>query len=157
MADYKNKGGRPEISEIEKNEILRKLQPYLQGGLSIGKALREVRIPSSTFYDLMKKDDRFSEEITHFRNFISILVNNAMVRELMMIVEKQNGNPEKGINPQELSKDDRKFLWKFALSSNLTKDEFGRRNNETSFDPEVEIQKVKSILEEASTKEIFHN
>ncbi|HSW88831.1 MAG TPA: hypothetical protein VLG12_06740, partial [Candidatus Saccharimonadales bacterium] len=67
MKSITNKGGRPEISEIQKEEILRKLQPYLQSGISISKALQEVHIPPSTFYDLMKKDQRFSDKITRFK------------------------------------------------------------------------------------------
>lgn len=156
MSDSKNKGGRPEISEEQKQSFLRKLQPYLQSGMNMGKALQEAQIPKSTFYDLMRRDVEFSEEIQHLKNYISVLVNNAIIRELMIISEKQNGNSAKGIMPQPLSKDDRKFLWKFALNSNLTTEEFGRRHRTELFDPEAEIQKVKRIIEENSSKEIYH-
>ncbi|MDP2693115.1 MAG: hypothetical protein Q8O88_05760, partial [bacterium] len=107
MIDNKNKGGRPWLTEEQKAQrkdcLLQKLEPYLKSGLSVNKALREARIHNSEFYNYMREDRLFGEKVRHFRDFISILVNNILFRELMSIVEKQIGNESKGIKPQTLS------------------------------------------------------
>ncbi len=151
-----NKGGRPPISQEQKQEMLSKLEPYLKIGLSIRKACIQAGIPRANFYKCNEEDEEFRYQIERFQQFLSVLVNNAIVRELQVIVEKQNGNEATGIRPQFLNKDDIKFLWKFVLNSNLTKEEWGRRENVSSFDPEVEIQKVKAIMIESTTRQIFH-
>ena len=97
----------------------------------------------------MAEDEFFRDEVECFKQYISVLVNNAIVHELMVIVEKQNNN-------EPLSRDDIKFLMWFALNSNLCKEEYGRRENISLYDPEAEIQRIKSILEEQTTKEILH-
>jgi hypothetical protein len=157
MADAQNKGGRPPISEEEKKDILHKLEPYLKGGLSVSKAILEAGVPNSTFYKLMGEDEGFREKINQYRNFTAILLNNAIVTELQTIIRKQTGyTDDKGKKhpPEKLKKEDREFLWKFALNSNFTKDMFGERKDVNLFDPEAEIQKVKGILEEQTTKEM---
>lgn len=151
-----NKGGRPPISQEQKQTMLLKLEPYLKIGLSVRKACLQSGVPRANFYKCIEEDEEFRYQIERFQQFISVLVNSAIVRELQVIVEKQNGNEVKGIKPQFLNKDDIKFLWTFVLNSNLTKEEWGRRENVSLFDPEAEIQKVKAILEEATTKEISH-
>lgn len=155
MADIKNKGGRPSITEQEKMDILHKLEPYLKTGLSINKALSEAKIPSSTFYKLMKEDEKFVERINTFRNFVAILTNNALIKQLMVITTKQN--PPKGHEISPLNKEDIKFLQWVALNSNLMKDEWGERKTVDMPDPEAEIQKIKAMLEESTTEEILHN
>ena len=153
MAEEKNKGGRPHLTEAQKAErkeyLLQKLEPYLKSGLSVNKALRETKIHNSEFYKFMAEDEFFRDEVGRFRQFISVLLNNAIVHELIVIVEKQNNN-------EPLSRDDIKFLMWFALNSNLCKEEYGRRENISLYDPEDEIQRIKSILEEQTTKEILH-
>ncbi len=150
--------GRPAISEETKKDMVSKIEPYLKSGLSIRTSVSEAGISRATFYRIMSEDEDFRDQITRFRNFISILVNNTIVGELMRIAEKQNGNEAKGIKPQPLSKDEMKFVWKFALNSNLTTEEFGRSNKvEQQFNPEAEIQKVNDIIEQATTEEIYHN
>jgi len=156
MTEERNKGGRPPISQKQKQEMVSKLEPYLKTGLSIRKACLQARVPRANFYKCMEKDEWFRYQIEVFQQFISILTNNAIVRELQTIIEKQNGNEVKGIKPQPLGKEDIKFLWKFALNSNLTKEEWGRREDVSMFDPEAEIQKVKAIMEKSTTKEISH-
>ncbi len=154
--DDKRGRGRPELSQQEKNEMLQKIEPYLKCGLSVRKALLEVKIPNSTFYRLMEEDGYFREQIGRFRQFTAVLINNALVRELQFIIEKQNGSEIRKIRPQPLNKDDRAFLQWFALNCNQAKEEFGRRERIDMFDPEAEIQKVKRIIEESTTKEIVH-
>lgn len=160
MAEEKNKGGRPHLTEAQKAErkeyLLQKLEPYLKSGLSVNKALCETKIHNSEFYKFMAEDEFFRDGVSRFRQYIAVLVNQAIVTELFAIVEKQNGNEAKNIDPQPLSKDDIKFLMWFALNSNLTKEEWGRRENINLYDPEAEIQRVKSILEEQTTKQILH-
>jgi len=153
-----NKIGRPSLTQEQRDqrkaELLQKVEPYLKTGLSVNKALRETRIANSEFYKYMDEDEFFREKISLFRQYIPILLNNILIRELHIIAQKQNGNPLKGISPQPLSRDDRDFLFKFALKSNLTKEEWGNRDQVQLFDPEVEIQRVKVIIEQSTTNEI---
>lgn len=155
-----DQGGRPPITEIEKREILSKLEPYLKGGLNISKSISEAQVASATFYRLMQDDERFREKINRFRNFVPVLLNNVLVGELMAISAKQQGTVDKKGNPikaKPLSKEDKDFLWKFALTSNITKGEFGERKEVQLFDPEAEIQKIKGILDESASTEIHHD
>jgi len=151
--ELQNKGGRPSLTLEEKAEKIKdmsqKLEPYLKSGLSIRKALAEVKISKTDFYRMMDSEEGFRDTIYTFRQFTAVLLNNAIVHELMAIVEKQNRN-------EPLSKVDRQFLFWFALNSNNTKEEWGRRENISLYDPEAEIQKIKAILEESTTKEILH-
>lgn len=154
MADNTNQGGRPPITPEEKAkrilEMSRKLEPYLKSGLSIRKALREAKISKDSFYRIMVESEGFRDTISQFRNFISVLLNSAIVRELQTIIEKQNGH-------ESLSNDDRKFLMWFALNSNLCREEYGRQDNTNlSFDPEESIQRVKELIEKSSTQKIYH-
>lgn len=158
MAEETNKGGRPAITEEEKRDIVSKLEPYLKSGLSISKALLEAGVARTTFYRLMDEDEKFRDKIGQFRNFTAVLLNNAIVGELQAIIKKQNGwtdpKTKKVHPPEKLKKEDREFLWKFALTSNLTKGEFGERKDVNLFDPEAEIQKIKGIIDESTTKDL---
>lgn len=155
-----NKEGRPAMTPEEKAEKIKlmsqKLEPYLKSGLSIRKALAEAKISKTDFYRMMEEVDSFRDTINQFRQFVAVLSNNAIVRELMFIIDKQNGNEAKHVKPEKLSRDDREFLKWFVLSSTLTKDEFGERKDISLFDPEAEIQKVKGLLEDMTTKKISH-
>lgn len=160
MAEEKNKGGRPPLTPEEKNqkiqEMSQKLEPYLKSGLSVRKALAEAQISKDMFYRMMDEDEGFRDKIDTFKNFVSVLLNNTLIRELQSIIEKQNGNETKGIKPQRLDAIDIGFLKWFALNSNSTKEEWGERKDVTLFDPETEIQKVKKMIEENFTTEISH-
>jgi hypothetical protein len=138
-----DKGGRPEITEEQKKEMVQKLEPYLKSGLSIRKALIEAEIPRSTFYDLMEKDQWFSDQINRFRQFVSIMLNSTVVALLQDIVQKKN----KG---EKLTKDDLDLLKWYATTSTQTRDEYGERREIGLFDPEAEIQRVKKELEQMS-------
>lgn len=157
MAEEEKKEGRPAITEEEKRGIVSKLEPYLKSGLSISKALLEAGVARTTFYRLMDENEEFRDKINQFRNFTPVLLNNALVGELQAIIKKQNGwTDDKGKKhpPEKLKKEDREFLWKFALTSNLTKGEFGERKDVNLFDPEAEIQKIKGIIDESTTKDL---
>lgn len=151
-------GGRPPLTEEQikeqKEDILRKIEPYLKSGLSIGKALYEAQIAKTRFYEYYADDPSFAEKINGFRNFVAVLLNNALVRQLHTIIEKQNGDDKKKLKPKELKASEIEFLKWFALNSNLTKDEFGERKNVNLFDPEAEIQKVKKIIEQGAPSDL---
>lgn len=142
----KDQGGRPPITEKQKQEILQKLEPYLKSGLSVRKALMQAKIPNSTFYTLMERDDKFKEQIRVYSQFLSIMLNSSLVKELQAIVKKQNG----GIT---LNADDKKFMQWFALNSNLAKDEYGERKKVNVIDPQAEIERIKNLIKEQSLLE----
>lgn len=141
--------GRPPLTEEQKNEIVRKLEPYLKAGLSIKKACAEANIPKSTVYDYMESDEAFSDHIRHIEYSLSITLSMTFLKQLEAIKAKQE-------NSTPLNKEDLDFLKWFALNSNLTKEEYGRRETINSFDPEIEIQKIKRLIEENFTEDIEH-
>lgn len=140
----KSQGGRPKLTEIQKTKrkqyILQKLEPYLKSGLSVNKALKEAKVFNSEFYKYMAKDRFFGEKIAQFRQYISILVNKILVTELFKIVEKQE------VTRQSLNEEDREFLFWFALNSNNCKEEWGRRKNFNLFNPEMELQRLRTLI-----------
>ena len=150
MTSKIHKGGRPRLTEEQKQKrkqyLLQKLEPYLMSGLSVNKALKETQILNSEFYKYMSEDEYFGEKIERFKQYISVLANQAIVTELIHIVEKQKGNKAKNIVPQSLSKDDRNFLWWFALNANMCREEWSHRQEHASFDPELEIQRVQQLI-----------
>lgn len=147
LMEEKNMGGRPRLTPEQITErklrLLRKIEPYLKSGLSVSKSLHETKIFNSEFYKFMAQDEFFKDEVSRYRQYPSVLANQIIVTELFRIVEKQNGRE----TTQPLSKDDHKFLWWFVKHSNLCKEEWGRHKNAKSFDPEVEIQKIRSMLD----------
>lgn len=150
MAIGKHPGGRPPLTEAQKAErkeyLLIKIEAYLKSGLSVNKALREAKIYNSEFYKYMAEDEFFGEKIEKFRQYPSVLANHIIVRELMNIVAKQSGNKANNIMPQPLSQQDIKFLRWFALNSNACFEEWGRRHNVISFDPEIELQRLEQLI-----------
>lgn len=94
MIQGKHAGGRPKTSEEQKTkrkeDLLRKLEPYLKSGLSVNKSLKEAKIFSSEFYKYMADDKFFGEKIEKFRQYTSILVNSVLVNHLHSIIRKQN-------------------------------------------------------------------
>lgn len=150
--EEKNMGGRPRLTSEQiaerKSKLLQKVEPYLKSGLSVNKSLHEAKIYNSEFYKFMATDEGFRDKIELFKQYISVLVNFAFFHELMAIVEKQNGDEAKNIPPQELDKEDLDFLMWFGLHSNSCREEWGRRDNiNLEFDPEMEIQKIKRLVE----------
>lgn len=152
MANVKNRGGRPFLTEKQKQErkdlILLKLEPYLMSGLSVNKSLKEAKIHNSEFYKYMRNDRLFGEKVARYRQYISVLLNQAIVTELLRIVQKQNSN-------QSLSKIDTDFLFWYAMNSSVCREEWGRPTNNPYFDPEEELQKIKNIVDEKITYHIY--
>jgi len=153
----KNKGGRPYLTEEQKaqrkEDLLQKLEPYLKSGLSVNKALCEAKVFNSEFYKYMAEDRLFGEKIAKYRQYMSVLANQAIVTELFRIIEKQNGNIAKNIKPQPLSAQDKDFLWWFALNANVCREEWGRKVKLLQYDFEAELQKIKGMIDEELTKQ----
>lgn len=149
--EEKNLGGRPRLTPEQiserKSRLLQKIEPYLKIGLSVNKALHEAKIFNSEFYKYMGEDEFFRDEVSRYRQYISVLANQIIVTELFRIVEKQNGRE----TTQPLSKEDHKFLWWLVKHSNLCKEEWGRRKNVNLYDPEEEIQRLRRLTEESTT------
>jgi len=149
----------PEEIKERKNLLLTKIEPYLKTGLSVNKALGEAQVANSEFYRYMSDDEDFRERINAYRNFTPILLNNAIIKHLQDIIQRQNGYTDKSgkkVEAEKLRKDDIAFLQWFALNNNLTKGEYGERKSIDLFDPEAEIQKVKSLIDEMASDEIKH-
>jgi len=139
--------------------MVRKLEPFLKSGLSMRKALKEAQIPRSTFYDIMDRDPEFSDQIERHRQFLSIMLNNAVVKHLQDIIAIQNTplteeQKKAGLKVQPMAKEDVDFLKWFATNSNLTREEYGERKEVSTFDPEAELNKVAKFIRESTTKEI---
>lgn len=156
--DKKNRGGRPWLTEeqktIKKEKMLLKMEPYLKSGLSVNKALRATKIAHSEFYKYIAEDRLFGQNVARFKQYIAVLVNNIIFHVLITIIKKQNGDEVNGIEAQDLSKDDTDFLWRYAIYSNLCREEWGRRANVATFDPEAEIQRLKRMFEVSTKIEI---
>lgn len=149
MADeIKQSGvGRP---EVDKEDMLRKLEPYLKSGLSIRKSLIEAKLNPSTFYKHQSEDEDFRSKIASFRNYLSILLNSSMIKHMHEIVRKQSGYKEDDgteVPPKSLDGKDIAFIEWFALNSNIAKEEYGERKAVTPFDPEAELNKFKEMLD----------
>ena len=149
MTNIKHAGGRPPLSEEDKNEILRKLEPYLKSGLSLRKSIIEAGIASTTFYKYKSEDPSFRSKIEGFQQYLSVLLNSSLIKHLHQLVRKQAGYQDTDgtvVPPRTLNGNDLAFLEWFALNSNLTKEEFGNRSATIAFDPEAELQKMKDMI-----------
>lgn len=145
--EEKNLGGRP---EGDKEEMLRKLEPYLKSGLSIRKSLIEAGINNSTFYKYKSEDEGFRSKIESFQQYLSILLNSSIIKHMHELVRKQSGYVEEDgtrVAPKTLDGKDLAFIQWFALNSNTAKEEYGERKAVTPFDPEAELAKFKDMLD----------
>lgn len=150
MVDEKHPGGRPPLSEENKLDMLRKLEPYLKSGLSLRKSIIEAGISMTTFYKYKKEDESFRSKIERYQQYLSILVNSSIVKHLHEIVRKQagyTGADGVAVLPQTLNGEDLAFLFWYAKTSNLTKEEYGDRTTVSLFDPEAELQKMKDMID----------
>lgn len=132
---------RPSFTEEDKNIMLQQLEPYLKSGLPLYKACSVAKIPRSTVYYLMDKEEWFLDKIRRFEQYISVLVNTAIFHQLLTVVELQNEG-------KELARSDIKFLQWMALHSNHMVEEFGRRQSVSVYDPEQEIQRLNGLINE---------
>lgn len=163
MTDDTNmlKGGRgkPPISREEMEDILRKLEPYLQSGLSVNKACYEAKIPKSTVFDLIKENDEFAEKIQGFKQYLSVLLSRTTVRELNRIAAKQQKlvikeSKDETILPSDLlTKEDKDFLQWFALHHTSTREEFSDRKDIGMFDPQEEIRRLGKLIDDEGEDE----
>lgn len=154
MAEETNSVGRPALTVEEKadkkRDMLLKMEPYLKAGLSVRKALIQAQITNSEFYKMMNEDENFKEQIEACKQYIPILTSNALVREFTIIIERQ----KKG---EVLSRDDKTFLMWFSLNNNSCREEWGRREKiSLEYDPELEIQKVREMIDSSASEEIQH-
>jgi hypothetical protein len=125
------KAGRPSTSKTQKDNFVRKLEPYLKYGVSLNKACAMSGVPSSTVYDLKRKDSEFSEIIDLMRGgFFEITVNDLILVELKRIEDLQSN----GL----ISKDDRKFLQWIAEKHIKLKKNYGDAKNLTE-DNQIEF------------------
>jgi len=157
MSNKKHPGGRPPLSEEAKNDMLSKLEPYLKSGLSLRKALIEAGIVPATFYRIKRADPSFDSKIARFQQYLSILLNSSFIKHLHEIVRKQAGYTNAdGTNasPKTLDGSDLAFLQWFATKSNLTKEEYGDRTTVNTFDPELELQKLKDMVDDEVNEQI---
>jgi hypothetical protein len=141
---------RPQITDENKKIIVQKLEPYLKAGLSLRKACFQAQVSRSTTYYLMEKDEEFLNQIKLFQQYLSVLLTSSIAKQLFDIAQKQNRG-------ERLSKLDMRFLFWMALNSNQTKEEFGRKQNMTDYDPELEIQRVMHLIEGMTSKEPILN
>lgn len=136
-----NKAGRPTIGKEKLDEAFRKIQPYLQAGLSVNRACVQAQMPKSTVYGYIERSGYFSEKIDRARQFLSVMVSNSMTKELLEIVKKQKEG-------KKLLKEDVKFLFWFALNSKNCNEEYGRNKNfQEIIDPELEIRRITQIID----------
>lgn len=135
--------GRPSLPKEHSDSIVRKLEPFLKTGMSLRKACFESGISRPQVYYWMNNDRDFSDNINRLRQYLSILVNSALFRELLAIVKKQNS----GIR---LDQGELKYLQWYALNSPLSREEFGRRVKMEAYDPEVEIARIAEMIDGAT-------
>lgn len=137
---------RPQITLESKNILVQKLEPYLKSGLSLKKACSYAQVSRSTVYYLMDKDEEFLDTIRRFEQYLSVIISNALTKQLLVIVKKQNEG-------KELSRIDLRFLQWMALHNNQLIEEYGRRNKESVYDPEAELHRIFSLIEENTDEE----
>ena len=154
MSDQKqiDKGGRPRASKEEKEEYLRKLKPYLNSGLSVYKACLNAEIPQSTIYDLIREDEKFSDEINRMKTYASVLISNVTMRRVAEITkELQDARNEK--RKPNISDDDWNFIKWYSTNHKGCKEEFGRTSDLNINDPQAELQRIFGLLEKNTKKE----
>lgn len=135
--------GRPPLSEEEKENIVRKLEPHLKAGLSHRKACQQAQIPKSTFYDLYEEDPEFADKIDTSQSYLSVLTSNIFYVLVSKIATKIKDG-------ERLRREDLDFLKWFATNSKTTKDEFGERQELEVIDPQKEIHRIMKLIEEDS-------
>jgi len=139
------KGRGKAIGQDELSGLFRKLEPFLRAGLSIYKACLEAKVPKSAVYEHIKTDEKFAEDIKRAQQFLSVLTAQTMMKQFHEIVSKQQAK-------QNLTKEELGFLKWFAINSNVTREEFGKRQDIGLYDPEAEIQRITTLIDEAAKK-----
>lgn len=135
--------GRPSLPKEYSENIVRKLEPFLKMGMSLRKACFESGVPRQQVYYWMNNDQDFSDKIQRLRQYLSIMVNGMLFRELLAIVKRQN-------NGLRLDQADLRYLQWYALNSPLSREEFGRRVKMEAYDSEVEIARIAEMVDSCS-------
>ena len=121
--------GRPAMSPEDLDGIVRKLGPYLRTGLSIRKSVlqyntdhkNEEQVSYVTVYKYYGLNEDFTNKIDAEMLFLSALTTNVFYNLLVKIAKKQSEG-------EEITKDDMDNLKWYAVTSKVTKKEFGARN-----------------------------
>lgn len=137
--------GRPKHTELEKEAMLRKLEPYLKCGLSVNKACLESGVPKSTIYDLITIDDVFSEKIRVLQQHLSVLFSDATYRIIKQVADKAKINGK-------ISKPELEFAKWFGMTARATKEEFSERKEVGFYDPEAEIKRLANLIDSSAEK-----
>lgn len=146
----------PEEVVGKKNAMLAKVEPYLKSGLSIRKACLEAGVERTQLYDYMAEDDSFSNQIHAYQQYMSVVVANTIVREVIQIAQKQNPTKDdKGnsIPAKPLSAPEMELVKWYALNSKMAKEEFGDRKEIVTFDPEAELKKLNDAISKSGEQE----
>lgn len=132
--------GRPLLNEYQITTLFQKLEPYLMTGLSIRKSCQLAKVPRSTVYCLLDRDKRFLDQITRSRQYISVLVCTITSKMLVDITNRQ-------IKGKCMTEIERDFVQWYPLHHVSCVEEYGRKLNSNQFVPEIEIEKVRRLIE----------
>lgn len=143
----KNKGGRPPLTPAEKTELVQKLKPFLNMGLSMRKACLEAKVSRSTVNDQLAVDEEFANQIAREKNYLTRITSSILYNKLMDIADKSG-------KKLKLTGEETEFVWKFVMTSGATKHEFGDRElaEEDNFEEMVESAREELRKESASDK-----
>lgn len=147
------------VTKEDMDMMLKVLRPYLQQGLTLRKACTQAGVPKSTVFDWNAKYEYFSDKITEYQDFISVIVNNAVLNEVHAIIQKQNAietlREQKKDKPLELLKlkgltrDEKGYLQWFVTTARATKEEYSPRKDIELIDSEAELQRVREKIDKA--------
>lgn len=84
--------GRPKLSQMIVDTYAQKLEPYLKRGLSVRKACYLAKVPHSTIYELIQRDEKFSDKVEAFKAYKSALVSDLFMFRLEELTEKVRTN-----------------------------------------------------------------
>lgn len=132
----------PILTKELKKQLVHRIEPYLQSGLSINKACLQAEIPRSTLYKIMEEDKSLRDRVDRSKEFFSIATSNIFAKKLHSILLKQQAG-------QDIVGSDLRFIKWLALNSVQCKDEFGRASRmQPTYDPEIEIKRLNKIIDE---------
>lgn len=111
--------GRPKLNNQQIELIVHKLEPYLKRGFSVRKACYYAELPHSTVYDLLNKNQEFSDKIELFK-----LYKNKLLSDIFMA--KLEDLHKKYVQNTELSRTDWSFLKWLATNDKTLKSDYGK-------------------------------
>lgn len=119
----------------EMQQMVSLLEPYLKNGVSIRKASIEAKINRASLYRYAHANKEFWEQITAYRNYTAIYVNNTLVSELIKICKKQQGDSKNNLPPCMLKSDEIRLIQWFVVNTNFCKEEYGKET--TRYSPQT--------------------